>query len=77
MHLVFRHPILIYRLPFFTKFFKAALENMTKNCAIQYIPEKIRVNAVAPTAIDNDLLKVKGLSKPDRLKITSVFKNFQ
>ena len=41
---------------------------MTKNCAIQYIPEKIRVNAVAPTAIDNDMLKVKHVSKPERLK---------
>ena len=46
---------------------------MTKNCAIQYIPEKIRVNAVAPTAIDNDLLKVKRVLKP---KITSVFTKF-
>ena len=48
---------------------------MTKNCAIQYIPEKIRVNAVAPTAIDNDLLKVKRVSKTGKI-ITSAFKIF-
>ena len=46
---------------------------MTKNCAIQYIPEKIRVNAVAPTAIDNDLLKVKSVLKPDRAENNKCF----
>ena len=49
---------------------------MTKNCAIQYIPEKIRVNAVAPTAIDNDLLKVKRVLKPDRANNNKCFFKF-
>ena len=31
---------------------------MTQCSAIQYIPDKIRVNAVAPTAIESELIKV-------------------
>ena len=36
---------------------KAALINMTQSAAIEYIQDNIRVNAVAPTAIESELIK--------------------
>jgi len=36
---------------------KAALINMTQTTAIEYIPYRIRINAVAPTAIEGPFLK--------------------
>ena len=55
-------------------YFQAALVNMTQCAAIQYIPDKIRVNAVAPTAIESELLKVFGF--PDFLEQISFHRKF-
>ena len=37
---------------------KAALHGLTKIMALEYAPNKIRINAVAPTAIETNLVKV-------------------
>jgi len=36
---------------------KAAIVNMTQSSAISYIPEKVRINAVAPTAIKTEFIE--------------------
>ena len=36
---------------------KAALHGLTKIMALEYAPNKIRINAVAPTAIETNLVK--------------------
>ena len=42
---------------------KAALHGLTKIMALEYAPNKIRINAVAPTAIETNLVKVGKISK--------------
>ena len=36
---------------------KAALTSMTQNVAMEYIKDKIRVNAVAPTAVETEFIR--------------------
>merc|ERR1711937_115157 len=36
---------------------KAAMVNMTKTAAIQYIPHGIRINAVAPTGVNTEMVR--------------------
>lgn len=44
---------------------KAAIENFTKVWALELAPYKIRVNAIAPGAIDTDIWHVPGLSEEE------------
>ena len=49
---------------------KAALINMTKNAAIEYIPERIRVNAVAPSTIETPMVKafIEASENPEMMR---------
>ncbi|MGI6053006.1 MAG: SDR family NAD(P)-dependent oxidoreductase [Bilifractor sp.] len=47
---------------------KAAVENFTKAWAVELAPYGVRVNAIAPGAIETDIWKVPGLTKEESEK---------